>query len=158
MASSAERECARVPRPEVVSHLQCYTRPVRTRLIRLLTCALLALQLAVGMHWPLAQAMAAPAPARSPTDQVQPCPEHAGAVLVLAERGALQRSHAPHESRQNKRDCCQSTGCQGHCVDMPGIAQLTSTGLIQTSTHLPPDFRTPAAPARPGQRFRPPIA
>lgn len=129
---------------------------MRTRSLTSLLYAVLIFQLAVGMHWPLAQAGSLPEPLPTTSAAAQLCPEHATRVHTPT----VSSTHhvLPHQqTSQKKHDCCRSAGCQCHCTFTPA-SDAIDVSVALTSAYLLPALDLRAATERPDELFRPPIA
>jgi hypothetical protein len=122
-------------------------------------CAVLLLQLALGMPGSSVLAAIAPAAAEMSHDGGEPCPEH-GMVLDHAGLNATTH-HAAHSGRHapSNHGCCQGGACQCHCTYPPAVsAQPSLAAPVAVFTHRLPASPAPFIAAPSSERFRPPIA
>jgi hypothetical protein len=133
---------------------------VRRRPASYLIYAVLVFQLAVGMHWPLAQAASVREQVHSSNAEAEHCPEHASlgkGIYAGQHAGSADRVPSHSQNPLQKHDCCRSAGCQCYCTYAPGIADLAGLRIVKSGYFLPAlDSRV--ATTRPDEFFRPPIA
>jgi hypothetical protein len=123
--------------------------------------ALLMLQLAIGLQWQVAHAVAAPPEPQTNGMEAGHCPGHQSTDSRPVKRGSAGVSTgAPssHDNSGNKHDCCRSVGCQCHYAQSPGILDLPRTSAAFSGLLLLPVFDARPPVARTNKFFRPPIA
>jgi hypothetical protein len=123
--------------------------------------ALLMLQLAVGLQWQVAHAVAAPLEPQTNGMEAGHCPGHQSKNSRTVEEdraGVSTSAPSAHDNSANKHDCCRSVGCQCHYAQSPGVLDLPRTSAAFSALLLLPvlDARHPVA--RTNRVFRPPIA
>ena len=126
----------------------CTLRIMRKRPANWVIAALLMVQLAVGLQWQVAHAVAAPPQRQMNGMEAGHCP----ASLANDSRADS------HKKPAHKHDCCHSVGCQCQWVQSPGVLGLALTGITLSASPLVPvrDARHPVAHTT--ELFRPPIA
>jgi hypothetical protein len=123
--------------------------------------ALLMLQLAVGLQWQVAHAVAAPPERQMNGMEAGHCPGHQSKDSRAVEGGGAGVSTSPPSSQHNpadKHDCCRSLGCQCHYAQSPVVPDLLRTSAAFAALLLLPVFDARPPVARTNEVFRPPIA
>ena len=132
---------------------------MRSRSTRWALCAVLLLQLALGMPASLALDDAAtPAGTQMSDRGGGHCPDHG---MELGHAGSATTHPGSHSGQHpsSNQGCCHGGACQCHCTYPPAISeQLSLTGPIPIFTHRLPASPAPFVAAPPSERFRPPIA
>jgi hypothetical protein len=140
---------------------------MRNRPANWVITALLMLQLAIGLQWQVAQAVAAPTEPQmngmqAGGMQAGHCPGHQSKDSRTVEGGGSGAStSAPfsHDDPADKHDCCRSVGgCQCHYAQSPGALDLPRTSITFSALLLLPVFDARPPVARTNKFFRPPIA
>lgn len=143
---------------------RCILSEVRPGPKSFILYAVLVFQLAVGMHLPIAQAIASASdgPAAQVIGSSAPaCPEHAAKVATprAAHVSAVTGSGAhAQQSPLNRHSCCNSVGCQCHCSYTPVAPDLTAFSTVVGFSYLIPASEPRIASTRLHELFRPPIA
>src|SRR5512146_959407 len=131
---------------------------MRSRSTRWALCAVLLLQLALGMSGSFALAALAPAGTPMSDEGSGHCPDQG---MELGHAGSVSPHHESHSGQHpgSNQGCCHGGACQCHCTYPPAISeQLSHTGPIPVFTHRLPASPAPFVAAPPSERFRPPIA
>jgi hypothetical protein len=134
---------------------------MRNRPANRMIAALLIFQLAIGLQWQVAHAVAAPPELQMSGVDARHCPTHPSKDSRTNERrGAEVSTRAPssHNDLAHTHDCCGSLDCQCHCAQGPVVLDLPLAGVISPATFLVPLVNARPPVARTNELFRPPIA
>jgi hypothetical protein len=134
---------------------------VRNRPANWVTTALLLLQLAIGLQWQVARAIAAPPEWQASGMDARHCPAHPSKDSRTDERrgaGASTGAPSSHNETVHKHDCCGSLDCQCHCAQGPGVHYLPLSRVVLSASFLLSFVNARPPVARTNEVFRPPIA
>jgi hypothetical protein len=123
--------------------------------------ALLIFQLAVGLQWQAAQAVAVPPERQMNGMAARHCPIHASKDSRTDEgRGAEVSTNAPssHNNPAHMHDCCGSVDCRCHSAQGPTVFDLPPASVVFPGSFLLPAVNARPPVARTNELFRPPIA
>jgi len=141
---------------------ECTLSFVRNRPANWIISALLMFQLAIGLQWPVAQAVVT-----QPQQQMDGlgeghCPTHSPKDSSIEQgrrsAGAPMSAPSSHHHPAGKHDCCHSLGCQCHCAQSPMALARTLVRPVPSASVLLPILHARPSVARPSELFRPPIA
>jgi len=130
---------------------------MRFRSTRWALCALLLLQLALGMPGSFALAAITPGSTQMSHDGAEHCPGHE----MDGHAGMMGTTHHASHSGQHplsNHGCCHGDSCQCHGTYPPAVSEHPSlTVRITVFTNRLPASLAPFVAAPPSERFRPPI-
>jgi len=108
------------------------------------TTALLMFQLAIGLQWQVAHAIAAPPEWQASGMDARHCPVHP--------------APSSHDNPAHKHDCCGSLDCQCTFAQGPAVLDLPPSRVVLPASFLLSFVNARPPVARTNEVFRPPIA